>query len=67
MIEDIRNPSEEISGLIKRTEYLEKNVKSMADKLNEAIDAINELIDAVTKLEMEKQNDMPIQKANRNS
>lgn len=67
MIEDIRDPSEEISGLVKRIEYLEKNVKSMTDKLNEAIAAINELIDAVTKLETEKQNDLPIQKANRNS
>ena len=61
MNEDIRNPSEEISDLIKRTEYLEKNIKSMADKLNEAIAAINELIDAVTKLETEIQNDMPVQ------
>ena len=43
MIEDIRNPSDEIPYLTKRIEVLEKGFVDMADKLNEVIAHINKL------------------------
>ena len=53
MIEDIRNPNDEIYLFEKRLKGLENIVKSLSDKLNEVISVVNHIEERIKDIENE--------------